>query len=138
MRGAALAVLSWLVIGFVALSAQPSHAGEYHGYGYGYGGGYGYGYRYGGGYGYRPYYHNSHVWYSSSCCYRRVVRHSAYYAPVGHYGYGHHGYYDRPYRYGYYDRPYRYGYYDRPYRYYDRPYRYGYYDRPYRYSGYLD
>ena len=59
-----------------------------------------------------------HVWYSSSCCYRRVVRHvrSVYYEPVDE-GYS---YYRRPYYHSYYN-----GDYGRPY------YRYGYYGHPY-------
>jgi hypothetical protein len=118
MRRVAFAVLSSCVVAFIALFAGPSHAGDYYS---------------DDGYYSRPYHRNVHVWYSSSCCYRRVVRHAAYYERLDHYGYD-----DRSYRSGYYDRPYRrYGYYDRPYRggYYDRSYRDGYYGRS-RYSDY--
>ncbi|HET7598236.1 MAG TPA: hypothetical protein VFK15_14990 [Burkholderiales bacterium] len=59
-----------------------------------------------------------YVWYSSSCCYRKIVRHerSVRYERVHAGGayYGGAGYYDPPPYYA-------------PSRYYDRPYRYGYY-----------
>lgn len=75
------------------------------------------------------------VWYTSSCCYRRVVKHTAYYERKY-----------RPHHAGYYGRPNRYGYYDRPYyrdRYYGGTYRYGayrpaYYDSGRYYSGYRE
>jgi hypothetical protein len=97
MRRIAL-VLSWCVIASVVMLAGPSYAGGY--------------YRYDDGYSYRPHHRNVRVWYSSSCCYRRVVRHetSVRYVPVERYGY-----YDHPRRYGYYERPYRYRYSDYPY-----------------------
>jgi hypothetical protein len=103
-----------VILSLAALA--PAQAGDYYGDGY-YRSGY-----HGGGY-YGPRY-RSNVWYSSSCCYKKVVRHVR------------QVHYHRIYREGYYDRPYRYGYYDPPYRYrygtYDRPYRHGYYERPYR------
>jgi hypothetical protein len=82
--------------------------------------------------GYRPRYRRN-VWYSSSCCYRKVVRHErrvryVRVAPRRPYYYRH-GYYDRPHyqrpwrRYGYDHRPYRdQTYYDVPPRYVDYPY----------------
>src|SRR5579885_2652653 len=138
-----------------ALVTGPAQAGYwYRGDDY-YGGGYYHSSYYGDGY-YRRHYsyddgdyyrprHYAGTWYTSSCCYRRVVRHTAWYERTyrsAYYGDGY--YYHRPYyRYGYdgYYRPYRYGYYDRPYyrdySYYHRPYRYSYYDdRPSYYGGY--
>ena len=87
------------------------YSGAYYGHRY-YRGGY-YGHRYySGGY----YHRNRHVWYTSHCCYRKVVRHSrsVHYEPV----YRGYSYYRRPYyRSYYYGRPYsyRYGYYGRSY-----------------------
>lgn len=105
MRRVAFAILSFCAVAFIALFAGPTQAGEY--------------YRHDDGYSYRPYHRNVRVWYSSSCCYRRVVRHEARvrYVPVERYGY-----YGRPYRDGYYDRPYRRSEYERPYHYSDYPY----------------
>lgn len=103
----AFAVLCSCVL--VALSV-PATAGDYYGNGY-------------------RHRHGGSVWYSSSCCYKKIVRHerSVRYVRVDE---------GRPYyRNGYHDRPYRNGYYhDRPYRssyYYGSPRRYvsdGYYD----------
>lgn len=103
MRRVASAVLSTCLIAFAALLAGPAHAGDY--------------YRYDGGYSYHAHPHAGHVWYSSSCCYRRIVRHEARvrYVPVEHYGY------ERPYHYGLYERPYHDGYYGH-HRYADYPY----------------
>lgn len=119
---------------FLSLAALvPAQAGDHYGDGYDRGG-----YHGGGGYhrsGYdRPRY-RSNVWYSSSCCYKKVVRHvrQVHYQRIYR-----ESYYDRPYRHrhGYYDRPHRYGYSDRPYResYYQRPYRPAYYDAPRSYD----
>jgi hypothetical protein len=79
----------------------------------------------------------ANVWYSSNCCYRRIVRHVSVVQYVPTEPYRRYGYYGGGYRYGYYGRPYRYGYYGRPYGggYYGRPYRYGYYGGGYRYGG---
>src|ERR1051325_3160853 len=101
MRAAFALLWSCLVLS-VAFLVSPANAGDwYDGDGYSggyYGGGYyrtgyygddhyrsryyddGY-YRsryYDDGYSYRPR-HHGHSWYSSSCCYRRVVRHTAWY-----------------------------------------------------------
>lgn len=104
MRHAAFAVLSSCVVAFTALLVGPALAGDYS--------------RYDGGYDSpRPYRGNEHVWYSSSCCYRRVVRHAAHYEQIDRYGY-----YDRPRHSGYYGRHYGYGPYERSYRYSDYPY----------------
>jgi hypothetical protein len=75
--------------------AGVAHAGDY--------------YREDDGYVYRTSRHVG-VWYTSSCCYRRIVRHetSVRYVPVE--------------RYGLYGRPYRYGYFKRRHRYVDYPY----------------
>jgi hypothetical protein len=138
------------VLACLALIATPASAGDYYGGGGYYGDsyrGYGDGYyrsRYSGngyyrsrysddGY-YRPRHRN--VWYSSNCCYRKLVRHERSVRYVREdYGYRS-SYYDggysrRSYRSGYYERPsYRQRYYS---DYYQRPY------RSYRYSnaGYL-
>jgi hypothetical protein len=101
----------------------PAKAGEYDGYGDGY----------------YPRHHHRNVWYSSSCCYRKVVRHSAHYERIYGDGYYRHrsDYSDPYYRSSYYDRPYRSSYYSDSY--YSRPYRSyysdSYYGRP-RYSSY--
>lgn len=60
MRTLAFAVLSVCVLLFSA--SGPAHAG---GYGYG-----GYGGYYGGGY-----YRHHRVWYSTDCCFKKIVRH---------------------------------------------------------------
>src|SRR5579872_3081155 len=92
----------------------PAKAGDYYGYGDGY---------------YRR--HSGDVWYSSNCCYRRVVRHSAHYERIyGNDYYGRSSYYEPPYRSSYYDRPYHSSYYGRPY--------YGYSSYRYRSYGYGD
>ena len=99
MRRIVFAVLSACVLVALGVLASPAKAGDY----------------YEGGY--QRHRHADNVWYSSKCCYRKVVRHerSVRYVRED---------YDRPYhRNGYYDRPrYRSSYYDRPYyrsRYYD-------------------
>lgn len=92
------ALCACLLVSFGILST-PAKAGEY----------------YNGGY----YRHPGNVWYSSNCCYRKVVRHErsvryvaveherSYY-PSSHYGYSS-SYYARPYRHSYYaDQPRRY------------------------------
>ncbi len=104
MRRFAVAALvcATISLGFFSVSAK---AGDY------YDGGYRHGY-------------SSNVWYSSSCCYRKVVRH------------------ERRVRYvrtddGYYDRPYRRSYYSDGYA----PRRYvnsGYYGNDYYNNGYND
>ena len=65
---------------------------------------------------------SNNVWYSSDCCYKKVVRHerSVHYRRIDN-----DGYYDRP---SYYDQPYR-----RSYTNYDTPRRY---DTDRYYSGY--
>lgn len=98
MRRLAFTFLCSCVLVSLGFLAAPAQAGDYYGNGY-----------YSGGY-------RSNVYYSSSCCYKKVVRHvtSTRYVRVDE---------GRPYyRSSYYDRPYRYGSYERP-RYYDRPYR---------------
>jgi hypothetical protein len=64
--------------------------------------------------GYHPRRHHGRVWYSSDCCYKKIVRHerTSRYVRI-----------HRQHRYGYYEPPYR------PYRPY-RPYGEGYYSRP--------
>ena len=112
MRRITWVVLCSCMLAAIALASSPARAGDYY-YGDGY---YGGGYRssgyYNDGYSYRPRWHHRSVWYSSNCCYRKVVRHerSVRYVPEG-YGYRS-GYYDG----GYYRRSYRSGYYERPYR----------------------
>jgi hypothetical protein len=86
--------------------------------------------------GYHHHRYSSNVWYSSNCCYKKIVRHerSVRYVPTER-PYYRDGYYERPrYRGSYYDRPYRSSYYsDRHY------YRSGYYERPaYRSSYYYN
>jgi hypothetical protein len=120
------AILCTGVLLVFGLSTTPAAAGGYYSNGY-YGNGYyGNGY-YGNGYYGNGYYGGrSSVWYSSNCCYRKIVRHvrTVNFVPT------------EPYRYGYYGNGYRYGYYGRPYGvgYYGRPYRYGYYGGGYRYG----
>jgi hypothetical protein len=128
MRTAFAVLCSCVLLAFGA-SLNPAAAGGYYSNG-GYNGGYNGRYYggYNGGYNGRYYGGGASVWYSSDCCYRKLVRHVrvVHYVPV------------EPYRrYGYYDRPYRYGYYGGPYRngYYGRPYRYGYNGGGYRYGG---
>lgn len=107
MRRVAFALLCSCVLVSIPLLSIPAQAGGYYA---------------GGGYS------GDTVWYSSSCCYRKIVRHerSVRYEPV----YGENGYYGS----GYYGRPYPYY---APRRYYGRPYRYGYYDLgPRRYVNY--
>lgn len=111
MRRIALAVLGFCVLGLTSLFVQgTASAGEY----------------------YRGYagYSGGNVWYSSSCCYRKVVKHvrKVRYVRVDD-GYRD-GYYAPRHRSSYYDDgSYRSAVYSEPYR---RPYDYG---RPYRYYG---
>lgn len=67
--------------------------------------------------GYYPRRHHGDVWYSSKCCYKKIVRHvrTVRYVRIDPYR-RHHGYYGpyRPWREGYYDRPWREGHYHRP------------------------
>lgn len=128
MRMSFAVFCSCILLAFVALSA-PAQAGEYSGGGYRHGGYYDGGYRgHGDHYGVRR---GRSVWYSSNCCYQRVVRHTAYYEPVRR----HYSHQYRPYRYSYDVQPYRRSYYDRPY--YRSNYEYGYGGyRGYRSVGY--
>jgi hypothetical protein len=157
------AVLFSCLLLSVGIVVGPATAGEYNG---GYGGGYNG--RYNGGYdggdngGYNGRYYRGYnggyngysrgvanVWYSSQCCYRKLVRHVREVRFVRTEPYRRYGYYDRPYRYGYngggyvngngyYGRGYGNGngYYGRSYRsgYYGQSNR-GYYGRPYHYGG---
>ena len=99
MRRVAFAVTATCVFAFITALAGAAQAGEY--------------YRSDDGYRVQPYHRSVNVWYSSSCCYRKVVRHERIvrYVPVER-----HRYVERPYRYGYYDEP-------RPYRRYAPAYR---------------
>lgn len=125
----AFAVLCSCVLLSLGVLTGPASAGEY--------------------YNGNGYYHPrraANVWYSSSCCYRKIVKHirKVHYVRVEPYrSYGD-GYYDRPYRHSYYGQPYRHSYYARPHRYsndyYDAPPRHryvDYYDAP-RYNGGYD
>ena len=87
--------------------------------------------------GYRSYYdggyrnYSRNVWYSSNCCYKKIVRHSrsVRYVPTDD------GYYDRSYRRSYYGD----GYVSRRYvnnGYYDNGYSNGYYNNSYYNNGY--
>ncbi|MEI9805712.1 MAG: hypothetical protein WDN48_16565 [Pseudolabrys sp.] len=111
MRRVLFAVLSAFALVSFGVLAGPAKAGDY----------YEDGYRHG---------RSDNVWYSSSCCYRKTVRHerTVHYSRVEE---------ERSYeRRGYYDRPYRSSddYYDRPRRYVDDSYTYA----PRRYdSGYV-
>ncbi len=139
MRGIAFALLCALGLGSLALASSPAQAGNYGYYGDGYYLRHHYSHV-----GYRPYYRHRHrhtrVWYTSSCCYRKVVRHTRsvhyqrLYEGEGYPDYGrsyHRSYYSRPNYTGYYGRRYRYsGYYGYPYH---RPYYSDYVRRPYRY-----
>lgn len=129
MRQIAVAILGICVIASLALFSGTAKAGDYYNGGYsGYSGYYNGGYRYSGyrsGYsGYR----SGTVSYSSSCCYRKVVRHvrSVRYVRT-----------DDGYRNGYYGQPYRNtGYYGRPYRYSNGGYYNGGYGGGYYNNGY--
>lgn len=93
MRRIVFAVLSACVLVSLGVLASPAKAGDYDEDGY------------------RRHRHSSNVSYSSSCCYRKVVRHerSVRYVRVDEErSYERHGYYDRPYRSSYYDTPRRY------------------------------
>lgn len=92
----ALAVLCTCVLVALGAFVVPAQAGGYRYYDNGY-------YpRYGG-----------NVWYSSSCCYEKIVRHEVRYVRID--PYGGYGYYDPYRRYGYYGPYGREGYYG-PYR----------------------
>jgi len=167
MRRIAFALLTAFVFVSFGFVTSPARAGDYGYYGDGYSGdAYYTGYRHhrtydhyysrrysDDGY-YRRHRHRS-VWYTSSCCYRKVVRHTRSVRYVR--TYDDYGYYRRPYRHvyysDYYTRPYRYYSYRRPYyhhtysgyygwRHHYRPYRHyytsAYLYRPYRhyYAGY--
>jgi hypothetical protein len=113
MRRVAAAVVFVCVLVSSGLTASAVRAGDYYEDGY---------------YGRR---HADNVWYTSNCCYRKVVRHERSVRYVRTYDE------DRSYeRRGYYERPY----YERPYRsssYYNRPYRSSsYYGSPRRYDDY--
>ncbi|MGC1465145.1 MAG: hypothetical protein WA792_05380 [Pseudolabrys sp.] len=114
MRRVGLMIVFACLLAAAGTWSDSAKAGEYGYYGDGY---------------HRHY--SGNVWYSSNCCYRRVVRHSAHYEHL--YGDGYyprHGYYDSPYRSSYYGPSYRSGgYYGRPYygdSYRPRGYAYGY------------
>jgi hypothetical protein len=139
MRRLASAFLSACLLLGLAVFARPAQAGDYY-YGDGYSHHYYHPY-YDGGY-YHPRRH-ARVWYTSSCCYRKVVRHvrTVHYERVdeGYPYYRHddyrYGYYGHPYHHAYYEHPYRHVYYGHPYyrhRYYD----YRRYDNDYRYRPY--
>ncbi len=109
MRRIVFAVLSACVLVSLGLLTSPAKAGDYNEDGY---------------YRHR---HSDNVWYSSNCCYRKVVRHerSVRYERVDEErSYERHGYYDRSYRQSYYS--------DTPRRYRDDSYA----PRHYGYSGY--
>jgi hypothetical protein len=144
MRRLASAFLYACLLLCLAVLARPASAQDYY-YGDGYTHHYYHPY-YDGGY-YHPHRH-SQVWYSSSCCYRKVVRHvrTVHYERVDE-GYPYYrddeyryGGYERPYHHYYYEHPYRYGTYEHPYHhaYYGHPYRYGYYEHPYYRHRYYD
>jgi hypothetical protein len=137
MRRTVFAYLCSCVLVSLALLAIPAtqaKAGDYYygGSGY-YGDGYYRGSSYDDGYYRRRHYDDGYyrprhrsVWYSSNCCYRKVVRHerSVRYVPTDY------GYRSSDYNDGYYRRSYRSGYYERPY--YRHRYYSDYYERPYR------
>ena len=120
MRRVLLGVLCCCVLASLAVLNSPAKAGDY--------------------YGYRSS-RASGVWHTSSCCYRKIVRHATTvrYVRVRSYRY-YHGDYGRPYRYGNYERPYRYY---RPWRHYRTRYSYGdrtwprRHDRGYRHANYV-
>jgi hypothetical protein len=111
MRRFSFILLSACLLGSLAIASLPAKAGDYYEDGYGY-----------------RHRHSSNVWYSSNCCYRKVVRHErrVRYVRVDE---------ERPY--------YRDRYHERPYR---RSYHSGYYsDVPRSYTstsyvsrGYVD
>lgn len=90
---AALAILCTCVLFALGAFVAPAEAG---------------GYRYGDGY--YPRY-GGDVWYSSKCCYKKIVRHDVRYVRIE--PWRRYGYYGRPWRDGYYGgyRPWREGYY---------------------------
>lgn len=111
MRRVVSALLSACVLVSLAILTSPAKAGDYYDDGY-----------------YRPRHsYNYNTYYSTDCCYKKIVRHerSVHYRRLND-----ESYYDRPYRHSYYAPPsYRPSYYDRPYRSsytYDSPRRYGY------------
>lgn len=115
MRRIAFAVLCSCVLVSISFVTSPAKAGDYNEDGY---------------YRHR---HSGNVWYSSSCCYKKIVRHerSVRYVPVDEERrYERHGYYDRPYRSS--------SYYDAPRRYVDDSYAPRRYDSYSGYSSYAD
>ena len=94
MRRSVFAMLSACVLVSLAILTSPAKAGDYYEDGY------------------SRHRHSGNVWYSSDCCYKKVIRHerSVRYVPVDEERrYERHGYYDRPYRSSsYYDTPRRY------------------------------
>lgn len=117
---AASAVLCTCVLLIFGAYVESAHAGGYRDYGDGYAPRYR-----GGGEGYYPRYNRGNVWYSSKCCYKKIVRHVRevrYVRTEPYRRYGYEGSY-RPWREGYsggYDRrPWRRGYYGRPVSYTD-------------------
>jgi hypothetical protein len=119
MRRLASAFLSACLLIGLSLLARPAQAGDYY-YGEGY-----YPHGYYGDY-YRPHrHHHASVWYSSSCCYRKVVRHvtTVHYERVDEgYPYYRHPYYRGYHEHPYYRHPYYEGYNYRPYRHYSLGY----------------
>jgi hypothetical protein len=118
MRCVAFASFCFCVVAPFAVSTMPAQAGgAYYGARHYAGGVYG-----------SP--NGDYVWYSSSCCYRKIVRHERsvryerVYGGGGYYGAGYYGG-------GYYDEPYY-----APSRYYGRAYGYGYDRGPRRYVDY--
>ena len=91
----AIAALCSCVLVSLGVLANPAKAGDYYGDGY-------------------RHRHSDNVWYSSDCCYKKIVRHerSVRYSRIqDERRYERHGYYDRPYRPSYtYDSPRRYDY----------------------------
>lgn len=115
MRRIAFALLYSCLLVSLGILTSPAKAGDYNDDGY---------------YRHR---HSSNVWYSSNCCYKKIVRHerSVRYVPVDE---------DRSYeRHGYYERPYRQSYsYAAPRRYVDDSYGPRRYDSYSGYSSYAD
>lgn len=112
MRRIAFAALCSCVLVSISFVTSPAKAGDYNENGY-----------------YRQR-HSGNVWYSSNCCYKKIIRHerSVRYVPVDEER--------RNERHGYYDRPYRSSsYYDTPRRYVDDSYTTRRHDGYSRYSG---
>ncbi|MCK9914157.1 hypothetical protein MXD81_33890 [Microbacteriaceae bacterium K1510] len=116
---AALAILCTCVVFVLGAFVAPAEAGGYRDYGDGYYPRYG---------GYYPRY-GGNVWYSSKCCYKKIIRHDARFVRIE--PWRHYGYYGRPWREGYYGGGYRGGYYGRPVGYTDV-----YVGPAHRYNGY--